>query len=260
MTRRVREVRDMEIDEVSLVDRPANQFAKVAIAKRAPEEETVPEYLLEDGSPVDFDQLPFGSTVYDNEGNEYEWLEAEAEEQEPEHELQTVGKSLADQVREDLSKALTDVERNEAISKALNEVSKADARARAAEEIAKSERLLRLEREYISKAAEYNVPIAPEELGPVLMNLAEAELNGALPEGCCDVIHKALDAAGELIYTEIGYQGGGDNADVMSMVEAQLAEQVSKSDSSLTKEQALSKAFESDPSLYEQYLLDRANR
>lgn len=260
MTRRVREVRDMEIDEVSLVDRPANQFAKVAIAKRAPEEETVPEYLLEDGSPVDFDQLPFGSTVYDEEGNEFEWLAKETEEVEEERELESVGKSLAEQVREDLAKALTEVERNETITKALNEVSKADARAKAAEEIAKSERRLRLSREYIAKAAEYNVPIAPTELGPVLMHLAEAELEGSLPKGCCDVVHKALDAAGELIYAEIGFQGGGDNEDVMSRVEAQLQEQVSKAADGVTKEQLLTKAFETDPDLYEQYLLDRANR
>ena len=43
---------DMEIDEISLVDRPANRHARVAISKRADEEAVMPEYFLQDGSPV----------------------------------------------------------------------------------------------------------------------------------------------------------------------------------------------------------------
>lgn len=258
MARRVREVRDMDIDEISLVDRPANQFAKVAIAKRAPEEEIVPdEYVTEQGEPVDFNSLEFGSVVFDGEGNAYEW-QPESDEYEyevEERELEPVGKSLADQVREDLSKALTDVERNEAISKAMDEVSKAQARVETAERIAKSERDLRLTREYISKAAEYNVPIAPEELGPVLMRMAET-----MDDQDCAVIHKALTSAGSLIFQEIGFQGGGDNADVMSMVDQAISESVSKGANDVTKEQLVTKAFENDDSLYEQYLADRGNR
>ncbi len=254
MPRRVREVRDMEIDEISLVDRPANQFAKVAIAKRAPEEEAVPEYITEDGEPVDFDSLEYGSVVYDEAGNAFEWTEDDSE-YEYEQELETDGKSLAEQVREDLSKALTDVERNEAISKAMDEVSKAQYRVEQAERIAKSERDLRLTREYIGKAAEYNVPVAPEELGPVLMRMAET-----MEDRDCAVIHKALTAAGELIFQEIGFQGGGDNVDIMSQVDAYIGEEVAKSHDGPSREQMITKAFESDDSLYMQYLADRANR
>lgn len=252
MPRRVREVRDMEIDEVSLVDRPANQFAKVALAKRAPEEEAMPEYIDESGAPVDFEQLEFGSVVYDEAGNAFEWLPETDEAEEPE--FATVGKSLADQVREDLSKALSDVERNEAISKAMAEVSKAEQRAAAAEAVAKSERDLRLTREYISKAAEYNVPVAPEELGPVLMRMAES-----MSYDDCAVIHKCLTASGEIIFNEIGYAGGGDNADIMSMVDAAIGETVAKSASELSKEQLITKAFENDDALYAQYLAERGN-
>jgi hypothetical protein len=166
-----------------------------------------------------------------------------------------VGKSLSEQIREDLSKALTDVERNEAISKALEEVAKADQRAKAAEEIAKSERDMRLTREYIAKAAEYNVPIEPAALGPVLFRMAET-----MSHADCAVIHKALSSAGELIFQEIGYQGGGDNADILSQVDAQLNEQLSKSDAKVTKEQAFVELMKNDNSLYDQYLADRANR
>lgn len=259
MARRVREVRNMEIDEVSLVDRPANQFAKVAIAKRAPEEEIVAdEYMTEQGEPVDFENLEFGSVVYDENGNPFEWtpVEDEYELEEPEREEELVGKSLADQVRDDLSKALTDVERNETISKAMEELSKAQARVESAERIAKSERELRLTREYIAKAAEYNVPIAPEQLGPVLMRMAET-----MTDQDCAVIHKALTASGALIFDEVGYAGGGDNADIMSQVDAAVESSIAKAQvEGSSREALITKAFESDDSLYTQYLADRENR
>jgi hypothetical protein len=250
----------MDIDEISLVDRPANQFAKVAIAKRAPEEEIVPDkYFNEAGEDVDLSSLDFGDVVYDADGNGYEWTPTEETEEventSDERELEAVGKSLAEQVREDLSKALTDIDRNEAISKAMAELSKADQRARAAEAIAKSERDLRLTREYISKAADYNVPVAPEELGPVLFRMAEN-----MSDKDCAVIHKALTAAGSMLFEELGYQGGGDNADVLTEVDQAIAAEVSKADSNVSREQAIVKAFQSDNSLYDAYLADRANR
>jgi predicted Holliday junction resolvase-like endonuclease len=254
MPRRVREVRDMEIDEVSLVDRPANQFAKVAIAKRASEEETVSDYFSESGEIVDLEDLEFGDVVYDAEGNGYEWTPAdEVEDQEQELEGAGVSKSLSAQVREDLAKALTDVERNDAISKALAEVSKAEERAKVAEEIAKSERELRLTREYIAKAAEYNVPVQPEQLGPVLMRMALT-----MSDRDCAVIHKALNSAGEMLFQELGYAGGGDNADVLSEVDAAIEAQVAKSQGDVTREELIVKAFQTDNSLYDQYLADRA--
>lgn len=65
MPRTVRRLSDLEIDEVSLVDRPANQHGRVAIAKRA--EEAVAEYVDRDGNEVDPDELEFGDVVFDSE-------------------------------------------------------------------------------------------------------------------------------------------------------------------------------------------------
>ena len=63
---RVKELRDMEIDEISLVDRPANQHAKVVIAKRATEEDIVPEEIYnEDGELLDAELLEEGDVVFD---------------------------------------------------------------------------------------------------------------------------------------------------------------------------------------------------
>lgn len=257
MTRKANFLSDIEIDEISLVDRPANQHARVSIAKRAPEEAVVPDFYNEQGESVDIDTLEFGDIVYDADGQGFVMDEDDDDSDVVENrELASVGKSLAEQVREDLSKAFGDVERDEVISKAMGEIAKAEARASEAESIAKSERDLRLTREYISKAAEYGVPgISPADLGPVLMRAAEA-----LPYEDCVVLHKALMSGGEA-FAELGTQGGGSNHDAFGAVEALI-----DGDSELSKalntagadrNSVIAKAFEDDPSAYDQYIAGR---
>lgn len=252
MTRQANWLSDIEIDEISLVDRPANQHAKVALAKRATEEDNVPEYYDEKGEVVDIDELEVGSVVYDADGNGY-LMEAE---EETVNELEPVGKSLAEQVREDLSKAFSDVERDEVISKAMGEIAKAEQRAAEAEAIAKSERDLRLTREYIAKAATYGVPgVTPEELGPVMLRAAES-----LSHEDCTVLHKAFSSAGDA-FAELGVRGGGSNSDAFGVIEA-----LTETDSELSKalsvngadrHDAIAKAFENDPAAYDRYLAER---
>ena len=256
MSRRVKELSNIEIDEISLVDKPANQHARVAIAKRAPEEETVPEEIYdENGNIVDLTSLEEGDIIVDEEGNEYVWtFEADDDDEEAayEQELELVGKSFADDIREELSKALTDIDRDDVIAKYVGEISKAEARAYEAESIAKAERTLRLEREYISKAADYNVPIAPEDLGPVLMRMADT-----MSYEDCAVIHKALTASGEILWEEVGYQGLSDNSDVFSQVDALAGEFVSKADSGISKHAAVADLFSTNPRAYDEYLAEK---
>lgn len=262
--RTVKQVRDMEIDEISLVDRPANQHALVTIAKRAPEEEAMPDYFLEDGSAVDLDTLEPGDVVYDEEGNGFEYYEEDAEEQTDKAEeaanaagvskaFESKPSGFAAEVRELLSKAATDSDRDDIISKALERIETSEMVTQEAVTIAKAERTLRLEREYISKAAEYNVPIEPEQLGPVLMRMAEGV---PLSYDDCAVIHKALTAAGELIYEEAGYVGQGDNDDdPMSRVEAFVEQGISKAagQDAVSKAQGMSDYFTEHPEEYEAY-------
>ena len=254
---------NMEIDEISLVDKGANQHAMIAIAKRAPEEETMPELYTEDGNLLDENTLQDGQIVYDGEGNAYEFtLEAEEEE---EREPETVGKSaffdqtkqettepgdFTKQVLEELSKAYTDNDRDAVIAKALGRVEEIEKRYQQAEEIAKSERDLRLTREYISKAAEYNVPVDPNELGPVLYRMAES-----MSYDDCAVIAKCLDGAGAMIFEEHGYIGGGDNQDIMSQVEAQAVE-IGKS----AAPENVVKVFDQSPESYDEYLASQRGR
>lgn len=264
MARPKNKLTNMEIDEISLVDKGANQHAMITIAKRAPEEETMPELYTEDGELLDENTLEDGQIVYDEDGTAYEFT-FDAEEGAEEREKETVGKSaffdqkktetpsassFTQQVMEELSKAYTDNDRDQVIAKALGRVEEIEKKYQQAEEIAKSERDLRLTREYISKAAEYNVPVDPNELGPVLYRMAES-----MSYEDCSVIAKCLDGAGAMIFEERGYIGGGDNTDVMSEVEAKAVE-IGKS----AAPENVVKVFDQSPESYDEYLASQRGR
>lgn len=314
MARVVKELSDMEIDEISLVDRPANQHAKVVITKRASKEDTVPDIYNEDGDILDFNDVAEGDVVFDEAGEAFvvvdESLDSEFEEvgknafsqglkaglggwhesgaskagerlgraagSAARHKKIAVGaggaaaagggaaaygisrgkykvkKSFADELREELSKSITDIERDEVIAKALGQVDEMAQSLAEAEEIAKSERDLRLLREYTEVAKSYSVPVDADELAPVLMAIAET-----LPYEYGEVIHKALSAAGE-IFEEVGYQGAADNNDVLSRVDAYIDENVSKSD--ISKASAVEAVFADNPEAYDEYMATRSFR
>lgn len=273
--RTAKHVSDMEIDEISLVDRPANQHALVTIAKRrAPEEDVMPDEVYYDaqGEEVDPSQLKFGDHVFDADGTEYVLEEDDDEDlADEERELEAAGVSkafedtavseLGASLLEELSKAVTESDKNEVIAKALAQTAALSKRLHEAEEIAKSERTMRLQKEYISKAAEYNVPVAPEDLGPVLMRMAVDENGNAWPEGSqhyrdCAVIHKALTAAGNMLFEEAGYDGNADNDDPMMVIDQIIAESVSKSQGEVSKFAATEQFFMDHPEAYDAYKQD----
>lgn len=275
MARRVvKSLSDMEIDEISLVDRGANQHASVSIAKRAPEEDNMPDFYNEEGELLGEDQLSAGMTVFDADGAAYE-LSAAEDEAAQAQELETVGKSdggissafetkvsksgsksFSELVQEELSKAYTDDDRDAIIAKALSKVDELSVAQAESAKIAKSERDLRLTREYISKADTYNLPIAGSELGPVLYRMAET-----MSYDDCSVINKALETAGAVIFEELGYQGGGANEpDIMSMVSGAAEEQIGKADSKVSKADLIEGLFDENPAAYDQYLAERQGR
>lgn len=103
MTRMVKRLSQLEIDEISLVDRPANQHGLVAIAKND-QEDTMPELYDAEGTPVDISELEVGDFVYDEAGNEYNYVitdddgddgEFDAEDYADEREYAEVGKATA---------------------------------------------------------------------------------------------------------------------------------------------------------------------
>lgn len=265
---------DMEIDEISTVDKTANQHSRFVISKRAPEEEEMPKLYNQEGQPLDEDQLEFGDIVYDDAGAAYEYVENEVEdeaekkeEDQPVPELAGVGKSaffekstapkagsFSASVMEELSKAFSDNDRDAVIAKALGRVEELEKAQQESAKIAKSERDLRLTREYISKAAEYNLPIPADQLGPVLYRMAET-----MSFEDCSVIAKALETAGEIIFEETGYTGGGDNADIYSQVSQHAVEQFGKSDD-YNAVSAINTVFDQNPDAYDEYLRSQQNR
>jgi hypothetical protein len=89
MGRTIKRLSGLEIDEVSLVDRPANQHGVVAIAKR--QEDVMGIYDAE-GTEVSEEELEHGDFVYDDQGNEFVFVEDGVDEEALDNELQMVGK------------------------------------------------------------------------------------------------------------------------------------------------------------------------
>jgi len=151
---------------------------------------------------------------------------------------------------DELSKAIRDEDGRADFSKALQARFEAyETEISKAQELAASERDLRLEREFIAKAAEFVVPVAAEELGPVLKRAAES-----LSVEDFGVIVKCLDAATELsqdVFGEVGKRGTGANVDIFDAVEAEAGE-IAKA-RGVSKEQAAAELFEANPQAYDQY-------
>ena len=332
MNQNVKRLFDIEIDEVSVVDRPANQHGLIAFAKNdSGLDETeldVPEELFDEtGEEVPVDVLEHGDVVYDAQGNEFVYVEDEDDDLDVDDDdveknflteagkkitasrvalnqagrglaregaategfagqvKQKAGKSaqwiarnpgktaaitagtagtagyalskaemsdqmsLGDSVLEELSKAVTERDREEIIAKAMDEVEIAKAQAAEAYEYASAIEDARVTDAFISKAAEYNIPVAPEVFGPILKSIAEALTDEEL-----DLLDEIFSAVGDALYNEIGYVGDTANSSVLDTVNGLASEFVGKSD--VSYEQAYTAMFEANPSAYDAYLTE----
>ena len=347
MSRPTRRLFDLEIDEVSAVDRPANQHGLITIAKALgdgdPEEGAMTTIFTEAGEEItSLDQLELGAVVRDADGNELQYLpvndegqvldldgqvldvdpesvyeiETAEEDPEPVSELAEVGKSkisglragvaalggpkevavgqaknaagwvgknpkkaaaatagglgvagggaylvgetkksLGTSVLEQLSKAVTDADRDAVIAKAMDEVEIAKAEAAQATEMLEIERDIRITDAYIAKAAEYNLPVEAGVLGPILKSVATV-----LTDEQLDVLDELLSSVGEVLYAERGISGGATNSGVLDEVYGMSAELVGKSAGAVSLEQATTAMFETNPGAYETYLAEQNGR
>lgn len=331
MSRRISKLFDMEFDEISVVDRPANQGGLIAIAKSDEDQEGLMNLYDSDGSPVSEDELVEGDVVYDTEGNEYEFVVDDEDVEKamavdaagtatrvgsalvpstakrprflPWHQSKAgyrakgaypegtsrayrfggnvannktayaagasgvggvgagvgitalhnrgdhVTKSLGDEVLESLSKAATEFDRDEIIAKALDEVEivkSENEELRKALEFAED---MRITDAFISKAAEYNLPVSPEILGPILKSVAEV-----LSDEELDVLDALFNSVGDALYNEIGYVGDTDNTSVLDAVNSYADELVGKSD--LSNAEAFVTLMEANPAAYDAYLAE----
>ncbi len=139
----------------------------------------------------------------------------------------------------------------EAVRKMVEEARK---EAKEAQEIAKAERETRLKQEYVAKARQLPaLGIKPEEFGLVLKAVAEACPN-EYPK--IEAVLKAANTAiekGELFKT---YGSGGEGSGSAWEEVQKKAEQICKSDSSISKEAAIAKVFREEPELYNRYKME----
>jgi hypothetical protein len=72
MGRTVKRLSNLEIDEVSVVDAPANQHGMIAISKAQSREDSMASIFDADGDEVFTEELSVGDYVYDEQGNEFQ--------------------------------------------------------------------------------------------------------------------------------------------------------------------------------------------
>lgn len=310
MGRTVKRLTGLEIDEVSTVDRPANQYGLVAIAKNYQEDDMA--VFDEQGNEVFEEELQPGMTVYGEDGAEYVFVEGDAGEYQPEDADQgaeeqelvgvgkgfslapaagaaqrgavkgaafagrnrkvigagaagaaggfaagRVGKSFGQTVLSQLSKALSDDDRDQVIAKALDQVEIVAKRNEALEETVAALLEERDLADFGSIAKSYGLPGDDDELAGVLYRAAQT-----LPPEDVAVLDRLFTGAGEVgkaLYTEIGYSGASES-DALSQIFAMAGEAVVKNDLGLTQEQAVTALFAANPSAYDQYELEQNQR
>lgn len=160
-----------------------------------------------------------------------------------------MSKSLGEEILEEFSKAVSDRDREAVIAKMADEVDRAHEIAKQAMAYAEAEKEARLDEAFISKAAEYNLPVEPEVFGPILKAMATA-----LTPDQLEVVDALFNSIGDYLFDEVGYVGESSNTSVLDHVDAFASELVGKSD--VSKAQAMTFAFENNPAAYDAYLAE----
>ena len=282
---------DMEFDEISLVNRPANQLSKVVLFKSdaeaasmtdetvVEEETTIDEDMTEDsidkggmyghskgkqkrrrkkGAPEILIDDEEGDVKVTKDDIEKDSVDLPSEVYEYISALEAANSELTEQLQKNDEEAQQEAEQEDILKSADPEivaiVKAAEERAEAAEVIAKAERDFRLEREFVSKAASLdNLSIEADAFGKVLKNAAEA-----LSQEDFDALMGALEGANSsveagAVFAEVGKASSFENDGPTSALN-KAAASLRESDSTLTPEAAVAKAVSEDPTLYEQYL------
>lgn len=241
---------DLEIDEVSLVDRPANPLSKVLLFKRDTSGEE--DEILGTDNGADYSSMTKEETMPEDTGTVEltpEYVESlEEMVLQLQDELAAVKKS-ADDGKEDVLKNLDPKVADEVLTR----IAKAEARAAESEAIAKAERDTRITREYLTKAETKmeHLPGTASEKASILKGLNDIDTDLA------NKVEQMLISANEqaalgAIDDELGRDVLGDST-AMGEIE-KLAKSLQASNSDLTYEQAVDKALSENPALYTKYL------
>jgi hypothetical protein len=254
MAKRFR-LRKLKLDEVSMVPSGDNPPAEIVLAKAEGDK----THGGENPAPTLSDNTTKGDTAVaeiskdDLPEEVVQYIEA----LEDTVDEQAQALSAGDEA-DDLESALLEIEHeglldeDAVLAKADPEirqlVEKAEARAAAAEELAKTERNERLRREYIEKAQGFPmISTDTARLGEILKAVDEN-----LDPADAAEIHSLLAAAnGALSESGLFQEIGSSVAKVAPRLESAAAE-IRKANPDLTYEQAVAKALDTNPSLYEE--------
>ena len=158
-----------------------------------------------------------------------------------------VRKSLGESVLSDLSKALTDGDRDQVISKMANQLE--DAQMTAQQAISKAEELAAQAEfgQYVEIAKSFELPVDPEDLGGILQ-----EVSKVLSDEQLDVLERILHTAAAAIeYEELGSAGGSP---LMAYVGSEARELVGKSAGEISEAEATTALFSANDDAYLAYL------
>lgn len=162
------------------------------------------------------------------------------------------GPSLGREVVAELSKAVSDSDRDSVISKVAQHVDRLSEIAETA--VAKADALEAYveEQGWLEVAKGYDVPAREDELARILQGASSV-----LSKRDMDTLDRVLKAAGEPVYyDEAGVPGYSADSEVMDQVMGLVQEIVGKAD--VTPEQATTAVFQADPNAYDRYLAERA--
>lgn len=244
---------DVDLDEISLVDRGANQGAKAVLFKRDSEDNDMAGQTAElqalnariDKAEASVADLNEALELAQKENTELQkQLDAATSKVADLEKAATIAK--ADEGKTDLQKALDAM--SEDVRKAFTDM---QARTAANEALVKKMADDAEEKEFVAKAAGLDkVTSTADKLGPLLRRIAK----GGSDQADADEVLRLLKSANELIgtgsgTTEIGKSNGAEAGDALAELNGAAAE-LRKADTTLSQEAAIAKALENDPALY----------
>lgn len=252
---------DIQLSEVSLVDRPANQGAEVVLFKRdegaavTDKELAAENEVLKAAAAVATAQINALTKAFEKEKTEKEKMadKLKAQEAETSKALAKVAELTPDD--SPLAKALAGVPDNirAEVEKSMGPLLKQQAET---SELLKKFVLKEEQHSFIAKAATFaNLPVAADTFGPVLYRLSK---NEATAEDIAEV-ERVLAAANSGVakgskFKVVGKNDGGAGP---SESLAAAAAEIKKGDSKLSDAEAVTKALEANPELYDEYLASK---
>lgn len=249
-------LKDVQIDEISLVDAPANAGATILIYKRDSEmtdaATPAPEIITKTDDDALQEQL---STLSKSLAD----LAAENQRLTDENTTLNATRGLWEVAKRDVPQPmpLEDVIKSlpEPVAKALADIQK---RAESAEALVKRLTDQAEESAYIAKAASYAaIPVAAETLGPLLLRVRKGMSTTADADELERLLAAANTAMEGVIAGPVGKSAdkakGGTAMDRLNAA----ADQIREKDPTITTAQAITKAMALHPDIYDDYMKER---